>query len=291
MVLLGWPLHPDLQYLELTRDIIEEDADYFEINPEALWRPSRHGGLERNDFHQLFQQIQDRSKKPFVAHGLDFSPGTPLPGDRARTRAWLDRLHDDQETFHFEWMSEHLGWTTAAGLQAVLPLPLPLDDESIATVATRLRLLSRIVPTVCFENNPTYFNLGDPAREPEFFNAICRAAPCGLLLDLHNVHTQCRNFGLDPVDYVTRIDLSNVVQIHLSGGSESDAAWLPSKRVFRLDSHDGPVPEPVWKLLEIALPRCANLRGLVVERLNGTFDHVRPLAEEFWRAKEMVHAR
>jgi len=286
---VGWALHPDLEYLERTREIIERDADYFEVNPETLWRP-RDGGLERNDFHALYRQIRDRSGKPFVGHGLDFSLATALdePGETDRTALWMERLRDDQSEFRFPWLSEHLGWSIAAGLQTTLPLPLPYTDEAVAAVAARMRLLRTIAPVVAFENNVSYFPLGDPAREPEFLNAICRAAPCNLLLDLHNVHTQCLNFGTDPRDYVDRLDLDAVVQIHLSGGSESDPEWLPSRRVLRLDSHDGPVPEPVWALLKRVLPRCRNLRGIVVERLNGTFgaDDVPKLAAEVRRAKE-----
>src|SRR5262245_15833430 len=50
---VGFALHPDLDYLQLTRDIVERDADYFEVNPETMWR-TRGGRLERNDYHSLF---------------------------------------------------------------------------------------------------------------------------------------------------------------------------------------------------------------------------------------------
>ena len=80
------------------RPIIEEDAAFFEINPEQLWRRDQ-GGLVRNAFHALFQDLQRRSGKPFVAHGLAFSLGSPLDGDEDRTGAWLDRLRDDQGIF------------------------------------------------------------------------------------------------------------------------------------------------------------------------------------------------
>ena len=287
---VGWALHSDFEYLELTREIIERDADYYEINPETLWRP-RDGALERNDYYPVYQQIRDRSRKPFVAHGLAFSLASALeePGERERIEQWLERLRDDQSEFRFPWLSEHLGWTRVAGLHVTLPLPMPYTDETVAAVAARMRLLNTVAPVVAFENNVSYFAIDDPAREPEFLNAICRAAPCSLLLDLHNVHTQCLNFGTDPVDYVDRLDLERVVQVHLSGGSESEPDWVPSRRVFRLDSHDGPVPEPVWSLLERILPRCPNLRGVVVERLNGTFDakDVPSLAAEVRRAKEL----
>ncbi|HXX92425.1 MAG TPA: DUF692 family protein, partial [Planctomycetota bacterium] len=160
---VGWSLHSDLQYLELTRELIERDADFFEINPEALWRP-RNGILERNDFYPLYQAIRDRSGKPFVAHGLGFSlaSGRDEPGEAERTGRWLERLRDDQSEFRFAWMSEHLGWTRAAGVQVTLPLPLPYTEEAARTVAERMRLLGTVGTEVAFENNVSYFSLGPP---------------------------------------------------------------------------------------------------------------------------------
>jgi uncharacterized protein (UPF0276 family) len=78
------------------------------------------------------------------------------------------------------------------------------------------------------------------------------------------------NFGFDPADYLRRLDLAKVIEIHVSGGGESSPAWLPSGRVLRLDSHDSAVPELVWRMLESVAPRCPNLRGVTLERMEGT---------------------
>ncbi len=283
---IGFSLHSEIEFLELTRTIVEEEADFFEVAPETMWR-AENGKLVDNDYRSLFLEIRRRSGKPFVAHGLAFSPGTAIDADRSRTEAWLARLRRDQADFQFPWISEHLGWTTVDGLQGVLPLPLPFDEEAVETVAARMRLLQGVAPLAGFENNVTYFHLGDPEREPDFWNAIGARAGCGMLLDLHNAWTQCRNAGIDPGPWVDRIDLSRVFEIHLSGGSESDPDWVPSKRVFRIDTHDGAVPEGVWELLDRVLPRCTSLRGIVVERLNGTLDEadVPALREELRRAR------
>ena len=285
---VGFPLHADDDFLSLAREIIEDDADWFEVSPETLWR-EEGGALVPNGFHATFREIRARSGKPFVAHGLAFSLGTPLEGDEARTDAWLARLRADHRSFDFAWLSDHLGYTISDGLEGVLPLPLPSTPDAVAAVAVRMRRLASVVPTVAFENPVTYFAGADPAGEPDFLNAIARAAPCSMLLDLHNVHCQAVNLGIDPEDYVDRLDLDRVVELHVSGGRESEASWLPSRRVFRLDSHDGPVPEVVWSLLERVLPRCRNARGLVVERLNGTVDatSLEALRDEVRRAKDL----
>jgi uncharacterized protein (UPF0276 family) len=285
---VGFPLHADPTFLELVRPILEEDADFFEVSPETTWRVEG-GGLVRNGFHALFADLVARTRKPVVGHGLAFSLATPLQGDEARTDAWLSRLKDDHGVFHFEWLSDHLGFTVAGGLWATLPLPLPQTDETVAVVASRLHRLAELVPTVAFENNVAYFATSDARAEPKFLNAIAKAADCRVVLDLHNVWTQCKNFGLDAGEVLNALDLDLVIEIHVSGGSDSEPSWLKSGKTFRLDSHDAPVPEPVWALLEKTLPRCKNVRGLAVERMNGSVkpDGLRALRDEMRRAKEM----
>ena len=41
---------------------------------------------------------------------------------------------------------------------------------------------------------------------------------------------------------------------------------------MRLDGHDGAVPELVWRMLEAVAPRCPNLRGVTLERMEGTVE-------------------
>ena len=80
-----------------------------------------------------------------------------------------------------------------------------------------------------------------------------------------------------------------VIEIHISGGADSDPRWLGGKSL-RLDSHDTAVPEPVWGLLQSVLPRCPKLRGVTLERMEGTVEStdVIGLQEELTRLREMV---
>jgi len=120
-----------------------------------------------------------------------------------------------------------------------------------------------------------------------------RARGCHLVLDLHNVYTMAQNFGFDPADYLRALDLRKVIELHVSGGSDSDPAWLPSGRVLRLDGHDGAVPAAVWRLLEAVAPRCPNLRGVTLERMEGTVGDgdVALLGAELERLRATVQRR
>ena len=102
------------------------------------------------------------------------------------------------------------------------------------------------------ENNTNYFTVpGEEMTEPEFLNALTRRSGCGLLLDLHNVYTNARNFGFDPYAFLAELDLTRVGEIHLSGGMELHG--------FYLDAHDGPCPEALWPMLDWVLARAPNV--------------------------------
>jgi uncharacterized protein (UPF0276 family) len=252
-------------------------------------RPPR---LQPNGFSARFLKLGAATYKPFVGHGVGLSLGSACRRDGARRRRWLERLTQDQALFGFRWYTEHLGMTAPAGQALTLPLPLFMDAASVQRVARRLRALAAIIPTVGVENTAQYFVLGDVLSEPGFLRRILKRAGGQLLLDLHNLHTMAENFGFSHAAYLDRLDLDQVIEIHLSGGSYSDGSWLPSHRVLRLDSHDSAVPEPVWSLLDAVLPRCGNLAGVTLERMEGTVtaQDVPLIAEELRRLRTILRS-
>lgn len=287
MVRIGFTLQPEQEFLELVAPLLESEADYFEVAPETMWRVDGAGQLIENGYWRLFLELKTKLQKPCVAHGIGFSLGTNGPLDRKRKRAWLARMAKDNAAFEFGWYTEHLGASSLGGAQVALPMPLLMNAFSAAVVRRSLAAMQKIIPNVGVENTVVYFALGDPLEEPGFLMQILRNPGTHLLLDLHNVYTMSVNFGFDPQAYIDRLDLDRVIEIHLSGGSLSDGSWLPSERVFRLDSHDGAVPEDVWKLYERVVPRCPNLRGVTLERMERTIGapDVPLLRDELRRAR------
>jgi uncharacterized protein (UPF0276 family) len=165
-----------------------------------------------------------------------------------------------------------------------------MNARAAATVRRRLAEMQSVIPDVGVENNVAYFLLGAPLEEPGFLGALLRAPRTHLLLDLHNLYTMSVNFDFDPREYLDRLDLARVIEIHVSGGVDADPAWIPGARPMRLDSHDDAVPEPVWRLLQDVAPRCPNLRGVTLERMEGTVGEgdVPGLLEELRRLRRIV---
>lgn len=285
---LGFSLQPEERFLALTAELLDL-VDYVEVTPETLWRSDASGGIVPNGFHERFAMLKRDSGLAFVAHGVGFSVGSARPDAERRAR-WLERIAADHEVFEFGWYTDHLGATELAGRNLTLPLATPLVPAAAHAVDTSLRALQSAVPDVGFETSAFYFHLGDPLLEPTFVRAALAAPRTHLLLDLHNVWTNARNLGFDASEYLERLPLERVIEIHLSGGTESEPAWLPSRAILRLDSHDHAVPEEVWQLAERFVPRCPNLRGLTLERMEGTVDFgdIAPLRAELLRARALL---
>ncbi len=287
---LGFTLQPEERYLALTAELLDA-VDYVEVAPETLWRTDERGELVANGFHARFAALRAAADVPFVAHGVAFSLGSARPDPLRRAR-WLRRIAADHAIFDFRWYTDHLGATELAGRNLTLPLAVPLVPAAARATAASFRALQTVVPDVGCENSVFYFHVGDPLAEPAFLRDVLSAPRTHLLLDLHNVWTNARNLGFDPWEYVARLPLEKVIEIHVSGGADSDPAWLPSRATLRLDAHDSAVPEEVWTLVERVLPLCPNLRGLTLERMEGTVDveDVAVLRDELRRARGLLEA-
>lgn len=286
---IGFTLQPEERFLDLLADVIRELPDYYEVAPETLWMADAHGRVGPNGFHRRFEALRRECGKPFVAHGVGLSPGGLARGDEPRYALWLERIARTHEAFEFEWYTDHLGTTTLDGTTQVLPLPLPMTSEVALHLRARLERLREVVGDCGLENTANYYVLGDPLQEPGFLAEALDAPGLHLLLDLHNLYTMSVNFEFDARAYLERLPLERVIEIHVSGGSTSEPAWLPDRSTLRLDSHDSAVPKPVWTLLEEVLPSCAGLRGVTLERMEGTVEEsdVPILRRELERLREL----
>lgn len=277
---VGLALQADDGFLDRVEELAA-DAELLEVTPEQLWRRGRDGELQANDYRERLLRLT--TGKPVVAHGVLLSPGS----EHAREAAWLERIAVEQAAFGFRWYTDHHGFSALGERAWWLPLPLPATREAAAVSRARLARLAEVVPLCGLEDTAHYAPLDD--REPELLGAIAGREHV-LLLDLHNVLVTATNAGVDPRERLDRVALEQVVELHLAGGSVSEPGWVRSGRRLALDSHDAPVADGVWALLEHALARCPRLAAVVVERVADGFDDAaaRALEGDLRRARELV---
>lgn len=247
-----------------------DDLDYIEVVPDILWTDRGPAEAPRyiDDAEGLATLLRVARGRPIVAHGIGMSIGSAGHFDRghvAQVGRWNQQLC-------FPWHSDHLAWHLAVSeggrMDVGITMPLPRDAATLEMLEPHIReVQARVAAPFLLENSVCYFDIPDGEMdEPTFLNRLCRMSGCGLVLDLHNLHTNARNHGFDAFDLLAELELDHVGELHVAGGMELDG--------FDLDAHSDTVPDPVWALLERALPRCPNVGGLTFELFGSRFDSV-----------------
>jgi uncharacterized protein len=184
-----------------------------------------------------------RRDYPVVLHGVSLSIASTDPLDE-RYLSELAALARDVDP---AWISDHLCWGTAHGINAHDLLPVPYTEEALAHVVRRVEAVQeRLGRRILLENPSSYLRFrGDEMAEHEFLSELARRADCGILLDVNNVFVSAHNHGFDPRAYLAAMPPERVGQIHLAGHTEEGGLLI--------DTHDGHVRPEVWQLYAEAI--------------------------------------
>jgi uncharacterized protein (UPF0276 family) len=229
--------------------------DWFEVLTENYLVP---GG---KPLHYL-TRIAERF--PIVMHGVSLSIGSTQPLDLE----YLRQVKALAQRVQPRWISDHLCWTGVAGRNTHDLLPLPYTEEALANVVERVRTVQDILGRrILLENVSSYVAFCDSSlTEWQFLSEIAERADCLILLDVNNIFVSSVNHEFDALEYLNAIPAARVQQIHLAG-HENHGDYL-------VDTHDHPVPDPVWQLYAAALRRFGAV-STMIER----DDHIPPLEE------------
>ena len=219
-------------------------VDWFEAISENFMDS---GGRPRH----IIRQVAERY--PVVLHGVSLSIGSthPLNFD------YLGKLKALAAEVKPAWISDHLCWTGAQGLNSHDLLPVPLNEATLKHVAGRVRQVQDFLERpLILENPSTYLTFTQSTiEEPEFLRRLSDETGCGLLLDVNNVYVTCFNADADPVAYIELFPCDKVVQIHLAGHQHCGTHII--------DTHDRPVRPEVWELYRQAWTRTGGASTLL----------------------------
>jgi uncharacterized protein len=250
--------------LDGTPPEVAHGVDWFEVLSENYML---EGG------RPLAKLMAIRARYPMVMHGVSLSIGSTDPLDLdylARLKALAARVEP-------AIISDHLCWTGVAGLNMHDLLPLPLTEEALAHVCTRVDQVQTFLGReIALENASTYVTFANDAiPEWEFLAEIERRTGCRLLLDVNNVYVSAFNHGFRAADYIDAIPRDAVAYIHLAGHEHN--------KTYIIDTHDHPVVDGVWQLYAHAVRRFGAV-ATMIER----DDKIPPLEE---LAAELAQAR
>jgi len=230
-------------------------VDWFEIISENYLVP---GGRPLHYLDRI------RERYPMVMHGVSLSIGTQDPLDRE----YLRQLRALAERVEPAWISDHLCWTGAHGLNAHDLLPLPYTEEALKHVAARVGEVQDFLGRrILLENVSSYVSYPESEMsEWEFLRELAVRADCLILLDVNNIFVSSVNHEFDPHEYLNGIPVERVWQFHLAGHRNHGD--------YIIDTHDEPVIDPVWELYAAAVRRFGRV-STMIER----DDNIPPLAE------------
>lgn len=209
---------------------------FFELAPENWAGMGGRSGKELRHFTE---------RHAFVCHGLSLSLGGPTALDEVLLR----RIKAFMVEHGIGLYTEHLAWCADDGHLYDL-LPIPCTGDAVRWVAERIRRAQDILEMRIGIENASYYVAppGAELSESEFIAAIVAEADCLLHLDVNNVYVNSRNFGFDPLAFMTALPLERTCYIHVAGHFTEPDGLL-------VDTHGAPVIDPVWSLLAEAYRR------------------------------------
>lgn len=211
---------------------------------------------------EILRQV--RMRHPVALHGVSMSLGSSHGLDHSYLARLRTLVHDIEPLF----VSDHLSWSRAPGFNSHDLLPLPYTQEALDIVCDNISEAQDFLGRAMLIENPSSYMtfIQSEMTEWDFLRAVSDRTGCELLLDVNNIYVSAFNHGFDPFAYLAGLPMDRVRQIHLAGHSQGVAMLI--------DTHDKPVPDPVWSLFARVMERVGPV-GVMIER----DDDIPPLAE------------
>jgi hypothetical protein len=209
-------------------------------------------------------------------HGVSLSIGSTDP----LNLEYLRQLRELRDRVKAHWVSDHLCWTGVAGRNSHDLLPMPYTEEALGHVVSRVKQVQDFLGApIALENPSTYAELSGAAMpEWEFLARLAELADCAILLDVNNVYVSAHNHGFDPAGYLDAVPFDRVIQLHVAGHTDHGTHII--------DSHIGPVVDPVWELLAFAHRRAAGIPILL--EWDAEIPAFEVVHQEALRARELI---
>lgn len=214
--------------------------------------------------------------KPLVLHGLDLSVGTPERIDEG----YCNKLETVINETNCHWFSDHISLTKIENIEVGHLMPISFNEENIELIVSKVKSLTkRISKPFLLENITYYYKIPNSnIAEEDFITQILNRADCGMLLDLNNLYLNSLNHCYDPYEFLNKLPLERVVEIHLAGGSY--------KENMHVDTHANAISKEVWELFDY-VAKFVPFRGVVIER-DANFEPFSGIIEEVKFAKSIL---
>ena len=218
----------------LTEDLVNLQTNrpsFVEFAPEN-WMGM--GGFWRKQLEKVAQEY------PLVCHGLSLSLGS----DDELDWQFLKQLKRFMNEFNVLHYSEHLSFSKCQNAHFYDLLPIPFREDAIKHVVDRIRQVQDFLGRkIAIENVSYYISVAPEVDEADFIRTIVEEADCHLLLDVNNVYVNAFNHGYDAKDFIRRLPLERVSNLHIAGHEKVSPDLI-------IDTHGQPIIDPVYELFD-----------------------------------------
>jgi hypothetical protein len=200
------------------------------------------------------QHLQDRGIS-IVLHGVSLSLGGAEPPDRKR----LEALEALAVKLGVPFVSEHIAFVRAGGIESGHLLPLPRTQEALDVLVENIQIAQEMLPVpLALENIATLFEWPQPEMdEATFLTEALERTDALLLLDISNLYANARNHGWNSLTFLDRLPLDRLAYVHIAGGIERKGLYH--------DTHAHAIPCGAIDLLEKLCTRITP-PGILLER-------------------------
>ncbi len=247
-------LHQDkIDFLEITAD------HYFDAND-----------FKKEELELLKQHF------PLIPHGLDLSLGSAEGIDED----YLEKFAELVENLQPEWFSDHLCFTKSGGKNIGHLAPVPYTNEALKVFIKNINRVKKHINTPLILENITYMVRfpSSEMSEAEFITKILEETDCGLLLDVTNLYINSINFRFDWREFLDKIPLEKVVQLHFVGSHKHGKKLI--------DAHSNKTEDEIWEVFREVCRRCY-VKGAILER-DGNFPPFEEILQEIQTARRFL---
>ncbi|MCK5726229.1 MAG: DUF692 domain-containing protein [Thiotrichaceae bacterium] len=197
-----------------------------------------------------------REQYPVTLHCVGMSIG----GTDALDFSYLSKIKQLKEKYSASWVSDHLAFTQFKGRHFHDLLPIPYNEESLQFISQRIDIIQDFFgEALLIENPSSYLSYSSSSlSEIDFILALVEETQCKLLLDINNVHVSAINHHFSAQQWLDKVPLNAVCEVHLAGYEEREG--------YLLDAHNNPVSDAVWTLYQGFAERC-HLHNTVIPTL------------------------
>lgn len=260
-----------LSYRSIIHDEIinnRETIDFLEVIPDQF--------IYANE-NKVSEILEDLQEFPLVAHSVNLSIGTDAKIDDDYLKMVVDFIKKSGSICY----SEHICFTRVPGIELGQLSPLQFSHQMIDIIRRNTEEVLRSLDEIPFylENISYYLDVpGAEMSESDFIAEILKQCDCGMLLDLNNLYVNSVNKNYDPYDFLNVLPLDKIHIIHVAGHQK--------RNDMLLDSHDAPLSEEVWKLLQHVVSR-ANIKAVLLEQ-DENLEDFEILLEQIIKARKIL---